>query len=47
MGNWMRGTPVAWVVLWSVAGVASLAGSMAVRERAADRGSAPTNDATP
>jgi hypothetical protein len=31
MGNWMRGTPVAWVVLWSIAGVAALTGSAVTR----------------
>ena len=34
MGNWMRGTPIAWVVLWSVAGVAGLAWSFATKVRA-------------
>jgi len=31
MGNWMRGTPVAWVVLWSVAGVVALGWSAATK----------------
>jgi hypothetical protein len=35
MWNWMRSTPVAWIVLWSVAGVAALVWSGATRERAA------------
>lgn len=34
MGNWMRGTPIAWVVLWSVAGVAALVWSMATKTAA-------------
>ena len=33
MWNWMRGTPVAWIVLWSVAGVAALAWSAATKQR--------------
>lgn len=34
MWNWMRGTPIAWVVLWSVAGAGALAWSFATKQRA-------------
>ena len=44
MWNWMRGTQVAWIVLWSVAGVAALAWCAAMRERTSVQPRRPQGD---